>query len=50
MNQVKTESSNEHDKATGNCNVSMTYNFTVGGIAVAAALIIGYLAYNYWWK
>jgi hypothetical protein len=32
------------------CNVNSTFNFIVGGIAIAAALLIGYLSYVYWWK
>ena len=31
------------------CNVNSTFNFTVGALAIAAALVIGYLAYRYWW-
>jgi hypothetical protein len=50
MNEIKTGASHEPNKLTGNCNVSMAYNFTVGGIAVATALLIGYFAYRYWWK
>ncbi len=32
-----------------NCNVNSVFNFTVGGIAIAVALLIGYLAYVHWW-
>ena len=32
------------------CNVNSMFNFTVGGLAIAAALVIGYLTYVYWWK
>lgn len=32
------------------CNVNSTFNFTVGGLAIAAALLIVYLAYVYWLK
>ena len=38
------------DRQQSGCNVNSTFNFTVGGIAIAAALLIGYLAYVYWWK
>ncbi len=32
------------------CNVNSTFNFTVGGIAIVAALLVGYLVYAYWWR
>ena len=32
------------------CNVSSTFNFVVGALAIVAVLIIGYLGYLYWWK
>ena len=38
------------DRQQTSCNVSSTFNFTVGGLAIVAALLIGYLAYVYWWK
>jgi hypothetical protein len=49
MNQMKSET-NAGDRPQPGCNVNSTFNFTVGGIAIAAALLIGYLAYMYWWK
>jgi hypothetical protein len=30
------------------CNVSSTFNFTVGGVSIIVALLIGYLVYVYW--
>ncbi|MDQ3746333.1 MAG: hypothetical protein M3444_18325 [Acidobacteriota bacterium] len=32
------------------CNVNSTFNFTVGGLAIAAAVVIGYLVYLFWWR
>ena len=32
------------------CNVNSKLNFTVGGVATAVALVLGYLAYVFWWK
>jgi hypothetical protein len=32
------------------CNVNSTFNFTVGGIAIAAAVLIGYLVYFFVWR
>jgi hypothetical protein len=31
------------------CNVSSTFNLLVGVTAIVAALLIGYVAYAYWW-
>ena len=34
-------------KDGSNCNVSQTFNFTVGGISLIVAGIAAYLIYNY---
>ena len=31
------------------CNVNSTFNYTVGGFAIAAALLIGYLLVHFFW-
>jgi hypothetical protein len=31
------------------CNVNSTFNFTVGGLAIAVAVLLGYIAYARWW-
>ena len=43
------ETQTRTDKPVSSCNVSSTFNFTVGALAIAAALAIGYLAYRFWW-
>lgn len=45
---MQTEMSDIKDRPKANCNVSSTFNFTVGGIAIAAALVIFYLVYRFW--
>jgi hypothetical protein len=50
MNQMKSETNDAGDRLQPGCNVSSTFNFTMGGIAIAVALLIGYLAYVRWWK
>jgi len=47
---MKAQKSDDDSQPRPSCNVSSTFNFTVGGIATAAALLIGYLAYLYWWN
>lgn len=42
--------SDENDQTQTNCEVSSTFNFTVGAFAIAAALLISYLMYASWWK
>jgi len=37
-------------QAQPGCNVSSKLNFTVGGVATAVALVLGYLIYVFWWK
>ncbi len=44
MNQTKSE----NEGTQRGCNVSMKFNFTVGGVAIAIALVIGYVVYVYW--
>ena len=43
MNSIKRD---EGEQARG-CNVSMKFNFTVGGVAIAIVLAIAYLVYRY---
>ena len=43
------ETQTRTDKPVSSCTVSSTFNFTVGALSIAAALVIGYLAYRYWW-
>ncbi|MDQ3582457.1 MAG: hypothetical protein M3495_13010 [Pseudomonadota bacterium] len=50
MNQMKAETKVNDGQLQSNCNVNMTFNFAVGGLAIAAALLIGYLVYAYWLK
>ena len=33
--------------AKSSCNTSMTFNFTVGAIAIAVAVVVGYVVYRY---
>jgi len=40
----------DDDRPQPGCNVNSTFNFTVGGIAIAAAILIGYWVYMHWWK
>lgn len=47
---MKSEMNDTGDRPQLGCNANSTFNFTVGGFAIAAALLIGYLAYVYWWK
>ncbi len=44
---MKTDTNDAGDRPQRGCNVNSTFNFTVGGLAIAAALLIGYLAYAY---
>lgn len=32
------------------CAVNSTFNYTVGAVAIAVALAIGYWAYTIWWS
>jgi hypothetical protein len=45
---MKTEMNDDGAKLRLGCNVSSTFNFTVGGLAIAAAVLLGYLACAYW--
>ena len=47
---MKAEMNDDAAKSQRGCNVSSTFNLTVGGFAIAAALLIGYLAWVYWFK
>lgn len=44
MNQTKTNDG----QRMRSCNVSMKFNFAIGGIAIALAVVIGYFAYVNW--
>lgn len=44
---MNTETKPEGGQRQRGCNVSMGFNAAVGVVAVAAALLIGYLAYSY---
>ncbi len=44
---MKAQKSDVGSQRRPSCNVSSTFNFTVGGLAIAAVLLIGYLAYLY---
>ncbi len=44
---MQTDTNDIKDRSKANCGVSSTFNFTVGGIAIAAALLIAYLIYPY---
>jgi len=46
---MKSEMNDAGDKRPG-CDVNSRFNFTVGGFAIAAALLIGYLTFVYWWR
>lgn len=48
MNQTKPETKDVKGQLPTNCNVNMAFNFTVGAVATAAALLIGYFLYVYW--
>ena len=47
---MKSETNGAGARLQSGCNVNSAFNFTVGGVAIAAALLIGYIAYVYWWK
>ena len=47
---MKTESNDVGGKLEPDCNVNSTFNFTVGGIAIVAAVLIVFLVYAYWWE
>ncbi len=47
---MKSETNDAGGQPQSGCNVNSTFNFTVGGLAIAAALLISYCAYLYWWK
>jgi hypothetical protein len=47
---MKSEMNETGDRPRAGCDVNSTFNFTGGGIAIAAATLIGYLVYVYWWK
>ena len=47
---MQSETKDMRDRQQSSCNVNSTFNFTFGGIAIATALLIGFLVYVYWWK
>lgn len=46
---MKSQTSDLRANKQPSCNVSSKFNFTVGGLAIAVAGLIGYLAYARWW-
>ena len=48
MNQTELETKGRGSQQHPTCNVSMAFNFAVGGIAIAITLLICYLVYEYW--
>jgi hypothetical protein len=47
---MKAETNDDSGKLTPGCNVNSTFNFTVGGLAIAAAVLLGYLSCAYWFN
>ena len=47
---MKSEMNNTGDRPRPGCDVNSKFNFTVGGFAIAAALLIAYLTFVYWWR
>ena len=47
---MKAERSDSSGRVQRGCNVNSAFNFTAGGFAIAAALLIGYMTYVYWWR
>lgn len=51
---MNTNASNEEIRKDANgvrgstCNASSTFNFSVGAVAIIAAVIIGYIVYSYY--
>jgi hypothetical protein len=46
---MKSQSSEPRDDQRTGCGVNSTFNFAVGGLAIVAAVVIGYLAIARWW-
>jgi len=46
---MKSKTSDLRANREPNCNVNSVFNFTVGGLSIAAAVLVGYLAYVRWW-
>ncbi len=49
MNETKKVTNDVINNKEPMCNVNMTFNLIVGVLAIAAALLIGYVVYVYWW-
>jgi len=47
---MKTDKPDSGGRQEPGCNVSSRFNFTVGGVAIAAALLGAYLLYMFLWK
>jgi hypothetical protein len=45
---MTSETNNAHGDGQRGCNVSSRFNFTVGGLAITAAVVIGYLIAHWW--
>lgn len=48
VSTMKGQESGAPGPSGAGCNVSSTFNFTVGAIAISAAIVIVYLVYRYW--
>ncbi len=47
---MKAQRSDDNGLTRTSCNVNSTFNFTVGALAIAGAVLIGYFVYVYWLK
>jgi len=47
---MKAEDNRPGGTKTPGCNVNSRLNYTIGTLAVAAALLLTYVAYVIWWK
>jgi len=45
---MKPPSSDPRDDQRTGCNVNSAFNFAVGGLAIVAAAVIGYLVFTHW--
>lgn len=46
---MNTKTKDDGGQQQRGCNVNSTFNLAVGIAAIAAALLIGYVGYAYWW-
>jgi len=47
---AQTQARGSAEPGVAGCAVNSTFNFTVGAVAIAVALLIGYWAYTMWSK